>query len=88
MFNVSALSERTGLGGKLVYRKVKQLTGLTPVEYLRTLRLRKAAALLRENRYTVSEVMYRVGFTNASYFSKCFQAEFGTTPRHYAEGER
>lgn len=87
-FNVASLSERTGLGGKLVYRKVKQLTGLTPVEYLRTLRLRKAAALLRENRYTVSEVMYRVGFTNASYFSKCFQAEFGTTPKHYAEGDR
>ena len=82
-FNVASLSEQTGLGGKLIYRKIKQLTGLTPVEYLRTLRLRKAAALLREGKLSVSEVMYRVGFTNASYFSKCFQAEFGTTPKNY-----
>jgi len=59
------------------------LTGSTPVEYLRTLRLRRAAALIREGKYTVSEVMYMCGFTNSSYFSKCFQAEFGTTPRNF-----
>ena len=82
-FNVASLSEQSGLGVKLIYRKIKQLTGSTPVEYLRTLRLRRAAALIREGKYTVSEVMYMCGFTNSSYFSKCFQAEFGTTPRNF-----
>jgi len=81
--NVASLCEQAGLGGKLVYRKLKQLTGCTPVEYIRKLRLRRAAELLAEGLYNVSEVMYMTGFTNASYFSKCFQAEYGITPKHY-----
>lgn len=82
-FNVASLCDQTGLGTKLVYRKIKQLTGLTPVEYLRTLRLRRAAALLKEKKYTVSEIMYKCGFANSSYFSKCFQAEYGASPKNY-----
>lgn len=86
-FNVNSLCEQMGLGNKSVYRKLKQLTGQTPVEYIKSIRMKKAAMLLGQQKFTVSEVMYRVGFSNTSYFSKCFQAEFGVTPRQYAEKE-
>lgn len=84
-FNVNSLCEQMGLGNKSVYRKLKQLTGQTPVEYIKNIRMKKAAMLLGQQKFTVSEVMYMVGFSNTSYFSKCFQAEFGVTPRQYSE---
>ena len=83
--NVQSLCEQVGLGNKLVYRKLKQLTGKTPVEYIRSIRLGKAAALLKQKKFTISEVMYLSGFSNASYFSKCFQAVYNKTPREYME---
>jgi signal transduction histidine kinase/ligand-binding sensor domain-containing protein/CheY-like chemotaxis protein/AraC-like DNA-binding protein len=83
--NVNSLCERMGLGNKLVYRKLKQLTGQTPVEYIRIIRMKKAAMLLSQQKFTVAEVMYMVGYSNTSYFSKCFQTEFGVTPRQYSE---
>ncbi|MBB4038049.1 signal transduction histidine kinase/ligand-binding sensor domain-containing protein/DNA-binding response OmpR family regulator [Dysgonomonas hofstadii] len=83
--NVNALSTISGIGSKQIYRKIKQLTGLSPVEYIRSIRLKKAAMLLSQNKFTVAEVMYMVGFSNHSYFSKCFQSEFGKTPRQFME---
>jgi AraC-like DNA-binding protein len=83
--SVNALCEWTDTGSKQLYRKVKQLTGLTPVEYIKTIRLKKAAVLLRQQKYSVADVMYKVGYSNHSYFSRCFQAEFGVTPKAYKE---
>ena len=83
--NVNALSQRSGFGDKQIYRKVKQLTGLSPVEYIKSIRMKKAAMLLAQKKFSVSEVMYLVGFSSNSYFSKCFQREFGQNPRQYAE---
>lgn len=82
-FNVTRLQETVGIGQKLLYRKVKQIAGVTPVEYIRNIRLEKAARLLREGRFSISEVMYMVGFTKSGYFSKCFQEAFGMTPSAY-----
>ena len=87
-FNVQTLCELIGMGNKLVYRKLKQLTSMTPVEYIRTIRLSKASILLKQKKFTISEVMYLSGFSNASYFSKCFQAKYGCTPREYMEHEQ
>jgi AraC-like DNA-binding protein len=70
---------------KQLYRKVKQLTGYSPIAYMKQLRMKKAAVLLREKQFTVSEVMYMVGYTNASYFTRCFSEEFGITPKQYRE---
>ena len=81
--NVNALSQLSGIGSKQIYRKTKQLAGMSPVEYIRSLRMKKAAMLLSENKFTVSEVMYKVGFSSPSYFSKCFHAEFGKSPKEY-----
>ncbi len=82
-FNLSILSEMLGIEQKQLYRKVKQLTGMTPVNYVRQLRMKKAAILMTQNRFTISEVMYLVGYTNASYFSKCFSEMFGVTPKQF-----
>ena len=82
-FNVTMLQEKMGMGNKQLYRKVKALTGQTPVEYIRDMRLRKAAMLLKAGKFSVSEVMYTVGFSNSSYFSKCFNKAFGMTPTEY-----
>ena len=81
--NVNALCEWTGTNNKQMYRKIKQLTGMTPVEYIKSIRMKKAAMLLKQQKFTVAEVMYMVGFSNHSYFSKCFQTEFGVTPKQY-----
>lgn len=81
--NVNALCDLSGISNKQVYRKIKQLTGMTPVEYVKSIRMKKAAMLLQQKKFTVAEVMYMVGYSNHSYFSKCFQGEFGKTPKQY-----
>lgn len=83
-FNVSILAGILGLDTKQLYRKIKDITGSTPVNYIRKLRMKKAAALLARGGFTISEVMFLVGYSNASYFSKCFHDEFGQTPKEYA----
>lgn len=83
--NVNSLCEMSGISNKQIYRKVKQLTGMTPVEYIKSIRMKKAAMLLHQKKFTVAEVMYMVGFSNHSYFSKCFHSEFGKTPRQFLE---
>ncbi|MBN9303342.1 hybrid sensor histidine kinase/response regulator transcription factor, partial [Dysgonomonas mossii] len=83
--NVNSLSTISGIGSKQIYRKIKQLTGMSPVEYIRSIRMKKAAMLFSQNKFTVSEVMYMVGFSNHSYFSKCFNSEFGKTPRQFID---
>lgn len=75
---------RTGMNRKLLYRKIKQLTGVTPVSLIRRVRMIRAATLLLQGRFTVSEVMYMVGYSNPSYFSRCFMAEYNISPSQYA----
>ena len=59
------------------------MAGKTTVEYIRDIRMNKASILLKEGKFSVSEVMYMVGFSNSSYFSKCFSKAFGMTPTEY-----
>ena len=63
-----------------LYRKVKALTGQTPVELLRKARLVKARRMVELTDKAVSEISYEVGFTSPSYFNKCFKDEFGVSP--------
>jgi len=83
-FTVEALAEASNLTTKSLYRKVKQLTGVTPVRYIMRLRMKKARALLQGQGFTVTEVCYMVGLSNPSYFSKCFVSEFGISPKDFA----
>ncbi len=68
-----------------LYRKVKALTGVSVNQYIRSFRLRKAARMMCENGCSVTEVLYTVGFSNPSYFTKCFKKEFGVLPSDYIE---
>ncbi|MDR1558068.1 MAG: response regulator [Tannerellaceae bacterium] len=84
-FNVDTLCYKVGISQKQVYRKIKELTGMTIIEYIKSIKMKKAALLLESRKFTVSEVMYMVGFNNHSYFAKCFYAQFGTHPNQYKE---
>ena len=80
-FNVERIGDEIGLSRVQLYRKVKALTGYSPVEMLRKARLTRARHLLRTTEKTVSEVAYAVGFSTPSYFSKCYKDEFGESPK-------
>ena len=84
-FSVAMLADSVGMQTKTLYRLIKKYLGVTPVDYIRNMRLKRAATLLSDDKFTIAEVMYLVGFSSASYFSKCFSARYGDTPRHYRE---
>ena len=80
-FNVERIGDEIGLSRVQLYRKVKALTGYSPVEIVRKARLTRARHLLQTTERTVSEVAYAVGFSTPSYFSKCYKDEFGESPK-------
>lgn len=82
-FSIEKGSEKLGLSRVHLYRKVKELAGITPTDFLRNYRLKKAAALLRQQSHNVNEAAYATGFTSPSYFSKCFKAVYNITPTEY-----
>ncbi|MBP5420464.1 MAG: response regulator [Bacteroidales bacterium] len=86
-FNVNALAVKMKMSPKQLYRRMKALTGRTPIEYLNEVRMKKAAMLLAQGSFCVSEVMYLVGYTNSSYFAKCFSAVYGMSPKQYASAK-
>lgn len=83
--NVNKLSNLMGMDQKQLYRKIKLLTGETPVSYIRNQRLARAASLLENGGLSVSEIMYQIGFNSPSYFTKCFTKKYGMTPKEYKE---
>ena len=82
-FSVEQLSEDIGMSSTHLYRKLKSLTNLSANEIIKKYRLKKASLLLKNKEGNISEIMYEVGFSNLSYFSKCFKNEFGLTPKEY-----
>ncbi|MES2239632.1 MAG: two-component regulator propeller domain-containing protein [Bacteroidota bacterium] len=74
------LCSELGMSSSKLYRKIKQLTDLSPNEFIRTVRLKKAAQLLKMRTYNVSEVADQVGFNDPLYFSRCFKKQFGYSP--------
>ena len=66
-----------------LYKKVKDITGMTPNNYIKTIRLRRAAELLNQQDYKINEISWLVGFSNHSYFTKCFTEYFGMLPKEY-----
>ncbi|MFY9153393.1 MAG: two-component regulator propeller domain-containing protein [Prolixibacteraceae bacterium] len=79
-FNVKKLSSDLNISTTHLYRKLKVLTGLSPVEFIRTFKLQKACELLSNTNYSIKEIGYGLGFNNLSYFVKCFREQFGLTP--------
>ncbi len=85
--NVNTLSEHVGLSRVHFYRKIKALTNQTAVEFIRTVRLKRAASLLIQDKISVKEVQFMVGFEDAGYFRDCFKRHFGVTPSEYSDIE-
>lgn len=82
-FTIVEFVRTVGIGRTNFFKKVKGITGHSPNEYMRIVRLKKAAEMLAEGNLNVSEIAYRVGFDDPFYFSKCFKAQFGKAPTKY-----
>ncbi len=81
--SVEVLASELNMQHNQLYRKLKALTSVSVNQYIRAYRLNKAALLLKNKTYNVSEVLYKVGFNNASYFTKCFKKQFKVLPSEY-----
>lgn len=84
--SVEMMSEKLGMSRVNLYKRLLSVTGNTPSEFIRSIRLRHAEMLLREGKYNVSEVAYMVGFNNPRYFSKYFAEAYGMYPSQYKNG--
>lgn len=84
-YTVEDLSRDLGMSRFHLYKKLNSLTGRTPIEFIRILRLKRAAQLLEKSQMNVSEIAYAVGFNNPRYFSKYFKEEFGVLPSEYSK---
>lgn len=87
-FSVERLSREVGMSRVALYKKLLSLTGKTPIEFIRTLRLQRAAQLLEKSQMSVSEIAYQVGFNNPKYFSRYFKDQFNVLPSLYASGRK
>jgi len=83
--NIDKMCKAIGVSHSSLYRKLKTQTGLTLNELIRNVKLKKAAQLIKTGKYSISEIMDETGFTNHSYFAKCFKTEYGMSPREFAE---
>ncbi|MCM1503337.1 MAG: response regulator [Bacteroidales bacterium] len=86
-FKMDDIAEMMHMSRANFYRKIKGVLDMSPNDYLRVERLKKAAQLLVENDYQVSEVCYMVGFSSPSYFSKCFYSQFGVNPKNFVKNQ-
>lgn len=81
--NIDKIAEEAAVSRSTLYRKVRVISELTPNEFITLIRLKKAAELIRERQYQISEIAYMVGFSSPNYFSKCFYKQFGILPKDF-----
>ena len=81
--SVEFLSKEMGMSRVQLYRKLLGVTGLSASEFIRNMRVHKAAGLLKNDWGRISDIAYEVGFNNLSYFTKCFKAQYGKTPSEF-----
>jgi DNA-binding response OmpR family regulator len=79
-FSIELLSKESAMSKEQIYKKLKALTGKSPSLFLRSIRLVRAKKMIKENKSTISEISYLVGFSSPAYFTKCFKEEFGNSP--------
>lgn len=82
-FDVIQLADALAMSKSSLYRKTKAIIGLSPVEFIRNVRLKQGVKMLKNKSVSISEVAYTCGFSNPKYFSTCFKEEFGVTPKEY-----
>lgn len=81
--NIERISDQLGVSRVHLYRKIKEMSGFSPVDYLRNFRLAKSIDLLKLHRYSISEIAYQIGFSSPAYFTKCFRDTFNMTPTEF-----
>jgi len=86
-FQVDDLCRELGLGRMQLYRKLKGLIGLSANEFIRSIKLKRAAQLIQQQKLTIAEVTYMVGFNDLHYFRQCFKKQFGVNPSEYVVEE-
>jgi AraC-like DNA-binding protein len=84
-FNLESLSNEAGMSQMNLYRKIKGLFGLSPAEFVKTIRLKQGAEMLSIKTGNISEIAYEVGFNNPAYFSTCFRQQFGISPSTFVK---
>ena len=84
-FGIAMLSKKAAMSQPVLFKKIKAITGMSANDFVKSLRLKKASQLLQENRYTIYEVAYMVGYENSKYFSREFKKQFGKTPSEYGD---
>lgn len=82
-FDVNTFAECLHMSKSSLYRKIKTMTGLSPVEFIRNIKLKHACRKLKDTSISIAEVAYSSGFSDPKYFTTCFKTEFGMTPREY-----
>ena len=87
-FNIERLAALMQMGHTKFYGKMRDITGMSPNKYIMSERMRIAGELVLEGRMNVSEIAYKVGFQDPSYFNKCFKRHFGTVPTKYGKGNK
>lgn len=85
-FNIEEVATAIGMGRTTFYKKLKSLTGLSPVEFVRDMRLKRSRQLLDEGSKTISEIGYLIGFNSLAYFSTCFKEKYKMSPSEYLKG--
>ena len=85
-FDVSTFTKTIGMSKTQLHNKIKAITGLSTSEFNRSIRIKRAAMLLQEREYSISEIAQSVGFKDPRYFTKCFKKTFGKLPSHYSSG--
>lgn len=83
--SVEEMGKEVGMSRVTLYRKIKALTDQSAIEFIRSVRLKRAAQLLEQNKFHISEVAYMVGFTDLDYFRRCFKQQFGQNPKNYSK---
>jgi signal transduction histidine kinase/DNA-binding response OmpR family regulator/ligand-binding sensor domain-containing protein len=84
-FDLEQLSSQLNMSKSTLHRKIKTLSGLTPLDFIRNVKMKRACMMLRTKELTIAEISYAVGYNNPGYFSKCFKDEFGITPSEYQQ---
>lgn len=86
--NIDTFAQKMGYGRTTFYKKVKKLTGMTPNDYIKSLRMNRAIELLKNDTITIAQVAYEAGFEDPYYFSKSFKSYYGISPSQYRKGEK
>jgi AraC-like DNA-binding protein len=86
--SVEDLSRHIGMSRVSLYKKCLKITGKTPVDFIRSVKLEKAAVLLEKSNKTVAEICYMVGFSTPNYFAKAFKAKYNVVPSEYIANKR